>query len=307
MIGLLLGMVTVVVTAIVDTDLVVDITCKDHLVKITAHTVSPFLGVMYVQPSSSLRQGQVSGICKQEGRGDTEVSLVVGAGQCGWKREGKIVRLNLYIQYDTIVQQADDHEVGVECDMDSREGGIVGEEVIAIPVKSVQRYGVGQSWISKEEEDLLDGMDNVIDGLEDKDEIKTNWIRDSDNENVMDWGEFTERKPETKIKDTEPMTRKSKLTIEINDPIEESSPALENLKYEDQLCLSPSKIILAFGVLLLILMLALFFSCIVCRREKTVIDPVYHHNHHNHHMYHKPQHGSRREYVMQLRDHQCIL
>ena len=302
MIELVLGMVTVVVTAIVDTDLVVDITCKDHLVKITAHTVSPFSGVMYVQPSTSLRQGQVASICKQEGRGDTEVSLVVGAGQCGWQREGRIVRLNLYIQYDTIVQQVDDHEVGVECDMDSRKGGIVGEEVIAVPVQSVHRYGVGQSWVSKVEEELLERINNEI--KEDKDannKIETNWLRDTNNENVMDWQEFTERKQQTKNQETEPRTRKSKLKIETDNPTEVSSKDyLEKLKTEDQLCLSPSKIILAFGVLVLILMLALFFSCIICTREKSVMEPLYHHDYHNHH---RP----RREYVIQTRDQHCIL
>ena len=130
---------------------------------------------MYIQPNSSLRQGQGPSFCKSEGRGRHEVSLEVGAGQCGWKREGQKVRLDLYVQYDAHVQQVIDDQISVECDMANREGRIVtqfyGEEVINIPVQSVQSYGVGHSWVSVEEEEFLDGIENnVLDDIEDEEE-----------------------------------------------------------------------------------------------------------------------------------------
>ena len=88
------------------------------------------------------------------------MSLEVGARQCGWKKAGQKVRLELYVQYDAHVQQVVDEQIDVECDMDRGEGGIVseyyGQEVINIPVQSVQSYGLGQSWASVEEEELLE-------------------------------------------------------------------------------------------------------------------------------------------------------
>ena len=53
------------------------------------------------------------------------MSLEVGAGQCGWKKAGQKVRLELYVQYDAHVQQVVDEQIDVECDMDRGEGGIV--------------------------------------------------------------------------------------------------------------------------------------------------------------------------------------
>ena len=113
---------------------------------------------MYVRPSSSFRKGHTGpSFCKSIGRGRHEVSLEVGAGQCGWKREGQKVTLDLYVQYDAHVQQVIDEQISVECNMATREGRLVmlyGGEGMSVPVQStVQSYQVGQSLVNKEQEE----------------------------------------------------------------------------------------------------------------------------------------------------------
>ena len=39
------------------------------------------------------------------------MSLEVGAGQCGWKKAGQKVRLELYVQHDAHVQQVMDEQI----------------------------------------------------------------------------------------------------------------------------------------------------------------------------------------------------
>ena len=75
---------------------------------------------MYAYSKSSSRKGNGKvgpSFCKSEGRGRHKVSLEVGAGKCGWRREGYKVHLDLYVQYDTHVQQVKDKQISVECDM----------------------------------------------------------------------------------------------------------------------------------------------------------------------------------------------
>ena len=83
------------------------------------------------------------------GRGRHEVTLEVGAGKCGWQRQGEKVGLDLYIQYDAHVQQVVDEKIRVECNMATREGRIVEdtnqEESMSIPVKSDMSFVVKQS------------------------------------------------------------------------------------------------------------------------------------------------------------------
>ena len=103
---------------------------------------------MYVHPSSSFRQGNghlARSFCKSEGRGGHEVRLEIGVGQCGWKKEGQKVTLDLYVQYDALVQQVIDEQMTVECDMVTREGRLVTlyeGEGMSIPVRSMVGMGV---------------------------------------------------------------------------------------------------------------------------------------------------------------------
>ena len=148
--------------------------------------------MVYVQPSSSLRKGHGPSFCKSVGRGRHEVSLEVGAGQCGWKREGQKVRLDLYVQYDAHVQQAIDEQMTVECDMAMREGQIVtvpyrGEGMSVSVQSMVQSYGVGHSWVSEEEEELLEEMENEIET-----DLTKRGRMDEDHVRVMGWLDITE-------------------------------------------------------------------------------------------------------------------
>ena len=81
-----------------------------------------------MQPIRSLRQGHEGpSFCKSIGRGRHEVSLEVGAGQCGWRRDWQKVQLDLYVQYDAHVQQVVDEKISLECDMATREGRMITE------------------------------------------------------------------------------------------------------------------------------------------------------------------------------------
>ena len=83
---------------------------------------------MYVQPIKSLRQGNEGpSFCKALGQGRHEISLEVGAGQCGWRRDGRKAQLDLYVQYDAHVQQVVDEKISVEFDMATRKGRMVTE------------------------------------------------------------------------------------------------------------------------------------------------------------------------------------
>ena len=95
-------------------------------------TLDPFSGVVYARPASSFREpkrasGSVGGGCRAQGRGGHTVKLAVPAGSCGWRREGQLVRLDLYVQYDTHVQQVVDEQLTVECDLSSGEGRVVSQ------------------------------------------------------------------------------------------------------------------------------------------------------------------------------------
>ena len=126
--------------------------------QITTQTLDPFSGVLYVQPSSAIRRGhQGPSHCRVEGRGRHEVSLDISPGQCGWRREGSLVSLNLYMQYDPHVQQVLDEQLTVECDMATRTGSVVdmgvletGNQVASVPLTA--SMGTGSSWA---EEDLV--------------------------------------------------------------------------------------------------------------------------------------------------------
>jgi len=153
--GVFVVFVVTIVTARVDTIqpndyLTLDIDCKDHRIKIVTQTLDPFSGVIYVQPIKSLRQGYKGpSFCKSIGRGRHEISLEVGSGQCGWKRDGENVRLDLYVQYDAHVQQVVDEKISVECNMATREGRMVTESYEAkdmeLEVKSDMSYVVKES------------------------------------------------------------------------------------------------------------------------------------------------------------------
>ena len=128
------------------------------------------------------------------------MSLEVGAGQCGWKKAGQKVRLELYVQYDAHVQQVVDEQITVECDMDRGEGGIVseyyGQEVINIPVQSVQSYGLGQSWASVEEEELLESEEFGEKLKKGKEQVENDLVKrgrmDEDIGSMMGWLDITE-------------------------------------------------------------------------------------------------------------------
>ena len=79
-------------------------------------------------------------------------------------------------------------------------------------------------------------------------------------------------------------------------PQDNSFNKLERLQSDDQLCLSPTRIVLAFGVLLLILVLALLFSCVLWMKARRSTMPTHH-----------PHPCIRRPYVVQTRTQHCIL
>jgi hypothetical protein len=70
-------------------------------------TLDPFTGVLYVERPERLVRGArtVERGCLVRGSGRHDVQLSVPAGQCGWSRAGSLVRLDVYLQYDTYVQQ----------------------------------------------------------------------------------------------------------------------------------------------------------------------------------------------------------
>jgi len=138
------------------------IDCQDHRIKILTQTLDPFSGVIYVQPIKSLRQGyKGQSFCKSIGRGRHEISIEVGAGQCGWKRDGERVRLDLYVQYDAHVQQVVDEKITVECNMATREGKMVmesdREEDIVMhknEMSVIVRDSMGDMTVDEESEDI---------------------------------------------------------------------------------------------------------------------------------------------------------
>jgi len=139
------------------------IDCQDHRIKILTQTLDPFSGVIYVQPMKSLRQGyKGQSFCKSIGRGRHEISIEVGAGQCGWKRDGERVRLDLYVQYDAHVQQVVDEKITVECNMATREGKMVmesdREEDIVMQhsneMSVIVRDSMGEMTVEEENEEI---------------------------------------------------------------------------------------------------------------------------------------------------------
>ena len=130
-------------------------------------TLDPFSGVVYVQPSSAIRRGhQGPSHCRSEGRGGHEVGLEVNAGQCGWRRDGSRVMLNIYMQYDPHVQQVIDEQMVVECDMATRTGDVVDMgvrssnhvmDMASVPLTAVQSFGLGTSWEQEEEDGEEEG------------------------------------------------------------------------------------------------------------------------------------------------------
>ena len=104
MMGVIVILILTIVTASADTVLsndylTLDIDCKDHRIKLLTQTLDPFSGVVYAQPIRSLRhEKEGPSFCKALGKGRHEISLEFGAGQCGWKRDGQKVQLDLYVQ-----------------------------------------------------------------------------------------------------------------------------------------------------------------------------------------------------------------
>eukprot|EP00090_Calanus_glacialis_P002288 TRINITY_DN11708_c0_g1_i5.p1 TRINITY_DN11708_c0_g1~~TRINITY_DN11708_c0_g1_i5.p1 ORF type:complete len:436 (+),score=115.20 TRINITY_DN11708_c0_g1_i5:86-1309(+) len=174
--------------------LTLDIDCKDHRIKLLTQTLDPFSGVVYVQPIRSLRQGNEGpSFCKALGRGRHEISLEVGAGQCGWRRDGQKVQLDLYVQYDAHVQQVVDEKISVECDMATREGRMVTEvyteEGMSVPVMSEMSYGVSQSMGKVKKENM--GIKNGT-KIERKSEPVKRGRMDDNQVRVVGWLDITE-------------------------------------------------------------------------------------------------------------------
>ena len=135
--------------------------------QVVTQTLDPFSGVVYARPASSFRQpkrrqGGVTG-CRAQGRGRHTVQLTVQAGECGWSRQGALVRLDMYVQYDGHVQQVVDEQLTVECDMATREGRVVSmgsrerEGGVGVPVHASQSVRVsaslGQGFVHRAEEE----------------------------------------------------------------------------------------------------------------------------------------------------------
>jgi len=82
-------------------------------VQILMRTLDPFTGVLYVERAERLVRGArtVDRGCLVRGSGRHDVQLSVRAGQCGWSRDGSVVRLDVYLQYDTYVQQVNTREI----------------------------------------------------------------------------------------------------------------------------------------------------------------------------------------------------
>lgn len=132
--------------------------------------------MLYVQPSSQIRRGQQGpGHCRAEGRGRHEVSLGVRPGQCGWRREGSRVSLELYMQYDPHVQQVIDERLVLECDMASRIGTVrdIGlgsleavhtvQHTASIPL-TASIGGPGSSWATEEEDIKEEDIEDIVIG-----------------------------------------------------------------------------------------------------------------------------------------------
>ena len=79
-------------------------------------------------------------------------------------------------------------------------------------------------------------------------------------------------------------------------PQDNSFKKLEQLHSDEQLCLSQTRIVIAFGVLLLILVLALLFSCVLWMKARESIMPTHH-----------PHPCMRRQHLVQTRTQHCIL
>ena len=124
--------------------------CRDSRILLTSHTLDPFSGVLVVAPSSALRRGGAGpGGCRAEGRGRHQVSIEVGAGRCGWRRQGSLVTLDVYMQYDPHLQQVIDERLVVQCDMARREGtvrdaglaAVTSGHTASIPLTAVHSWG----------------------------------------------------------------------------------------------------------------------------------------------------------------------
>ena len=112
---------------------------------------------------------------------------------------------------------------------------------------------------------------------------------------MMGWLDIPEGSNQGGNSITKPL--KERDTADVDDiPQDNSFNKLERLQSDDQLCLSPTKIILAFVVLLLILVLALLFSCILWMKARRSIMPT----HHTHPCIRRP-------YAFQTRTRHCIL
>ena len=173
--------------------------------QVTTQTLDPFSGVLYVQPSSAIRRGeQGPAHCRAEGRGRHEVSLGVRPGQCGWRREGGRVSLELYMQYDPHVQQVMmmmimmivmivmmimmqviDERLVLECDMASRVGtvrdlGLGSLEAVqntaSIPL-TASIGGPGSGWASAE--DIKEDIEDIVIGETDPEDVDSNQISES--------------------------------------------------------------------------------------------------------------------------------
>ena len=96
-------------------------------------------------------------------------------GQCGWRREGSRVSLELYMQYDPHVQQVIDERLVLECDMASRIGTVrdIGlgsleavhavQHTASIPL-TASIGGPGSSWATEEEDIKEEDIEDIVIG-----------------------------------------------------------------------------------------------------------------------------------------------
>ena len=168
--------------------------------------------------------------------------------------------------------------------------------MINIPVQSVHSYGLGMSWASVEEEELLEREEFGETENKVMEEVENYLVkRERMKEDIGSVMDIREQSNEGGNSITKPL--KERDTADVDDiPQDNSFNKLERLQSDDQLCLSPTKIILAFVVLLLILVLALLFSCVLWMKARESLITTHH-----------PHPCMRRQHLVQTRTQHCIL
>ena len=188
--------------------------------------------------------------------------------------------------------------------------------MINIPVQSVQSYGLGMSWASVEEEELLEReefgetenkvMEEVENYLVKRERMKEDIgsvmdIREQSNEGGNSITKPLKERNTQPLRVREVLAPQTSMLLDMtagvdNIPQDNNFDKVELLRSDDQLCLSPTRIVLAFGVLLLILVLALLFSCVLWMKARRSTMPTHH-----------PHPCIRRPYVVQTMTQHCIL